>query len=213
MGSMPRICVTTRSPSHAHIHRSPDDRSVRSRYHVFYAGLATYPVGDCMHQPPVTYHDIIGGLQQLGVVPGAMVEVHSSLSAFGWVEDGAPTVITALMDVLTPDGTIIMSAYPVSPAVPLTDEDHDCGVTWKVRKLSLDSSDRQRPDVAYGSDFFRTSAWGRDAEWHCTGYDGLLAVDGWCLLLGVGIDRCSSMHAAEYVPLPSDITACWAIPL
>jgi aminoglycoside 3-N-acetyltransferase len=176
-----------------------------------------------MPEPPVTYHDITRGLQQLGVLPGATVEVHSSLSAFGWVEDGAPTVITALMDVLTPDGTIIMSAYPVSPAVPLTDEDRNRGVTWKVRKLSLDSSERtgmgsiadtfrQRPDVVCGSDFFRTSAWGRDAEWHCTGYDGLLAVDGWCLLLGVGIDRCSSMHAAEYIPLPPQISAYWAIP-
>jgi aminoglycoside N3'-acetyltransferase len=53
-----------------------------------------------MPEPPVTYHDIIYGLQQLGLMPGATVEVHSSLSAFGWVEDGAPTVISALMDVL-----------------------------------------------------------------------------------------------------------------
>jgi aminoglycoside 3-N-acetyltransferase len=176
-----------------------------------------------MPQPPVTHHDIIAGLQQLGVLPGATVEVHRSLSAFGWVADGAQTVITALMDVLTPDGTIIMSAYPVSPTVSLTGEDCHRGVTWKVRKLALDSSERtgmgmiadtfrQRPDVACGSDFFRTSAWGRDAEWHCTGYDGLLAVDGWCLLVGVGIDRCSSMHAAEYSSLPPNIAAYWAIP-
>jgi len=176
-----------------------------------------------MHQSPVTHHDIIGGLQQLGVTRGAMVEVHSSLSAFGWVEDGAPTVINALIDMLHPDGTMIMSAYPVSPAVPLTDEDRDRGIIWKVRNLALDSSERtgmgviadtfrQRPDVACGYAFFRTCAWGRDAEWHCNGYHGLLAVDGWCLLLGVGIDRCSSMHAAEDIPLPADITAYWDIP-
>ena len=176
-----------------------------------------------MPEPPVTYHDIIGGLQQLELMPGATVEVHSSLSAFGWVEDGAPTVISALMDVLHPDGTIIMSAYPVSPAIPLTDEDRDHGITWKVRKLPRESSEhtgmgiiadtfRQRSDVVCGSGFFRTCAWGRDAEWHCTGYHGRLAVDGWCLLLGVGIDRCSSMHAAEDIPLPADITAAWDIP-
>jgi len=176
-----------------------------------------------MVQPPVTQHDIIAGLQYLGVLPGAVVEVHSSLSAFGWVADGAQTVITALIDVLGPSGTLIMSAYPVSPAVPLTDADRDRGVTWKVRKLPSNSSERtgmgliadtfrQRPDVVCGNGFFRTSAWGQDAEWHCTGYDGLLAVDGWCLLLGVGIDRCSSMHAAEDIPLPPDITAYWAIP-
>src|SRR5215212_5426702 len=111
-----------------------------------------------MPQPPVTYQDIIDGLQQLGVMSGATVEVHSSLSAFGWVEDGAPTVISALMGVLHPGGTIIMSAYPVSPAIPLTDEDRHHNITWKVRKLPPESSEhtgmgiitdtfRQRPDV------------------------------------------------------------------
>lgn len=176
-----------------------------------------------MTHAPVTTHDIVSGLQQLGVRRGAAVEVHSSLSAFGWVEGGAPTVIQALMDAVGPDGGLIMSAYPVSPALPLTGEDRARGITWKVRILPPDSPERtgmgliadtfrQRADVACGNDFFRTCAWGRDAEWHCDGYRGLLALDGWCLLLGVGIDRCSSMHAAESVPIPSEISARWALP-
>ncbi len=176
-----------------------------------------------MPHPPVTHHDIVLSLQHLGVVRGAVIEVHSSLSAFGWVEGGAATVIDTLVDVVGPEGTLIMSAYPVSPAVPLSDEERDRRITWKVRKLPLDSPERtgmgvvadtfrQRADVVCGSGFFRTCAWGRDAEWHCNGYHGLLAVDGWCLLLGVGIDRCSSMHVAEDVPLPADILAYWDIP-
>src|SRR5689334_2343875 len=91
---------------------------------------------------PVTYQEIVLGLQQLGLRRGAAVEVHSSLSAFGWVEGGAPTVIQALIDVLGPDGTLIMSAYPVSPAVPLDEEDRDRGITWKVRILPADSLER-----------------------------------------------------------------------
>ncbi len=176
-----------------------------------------------MPHSPVTHHDIVLGLQQLGVLRGAAVEVHSSLSAFGWVEGGAPTVIQALMDVVGPDGVLIMSAYPVSPALPLTGEDRDRGITWKVRILPAGSRERtgmgliadtfrQRADVVCGNAFFRTCAWGRAAEWHCDGYHGLLALDGWCLLLGVGIDRCSSMHVAESVPIPSEISARWAIP-
>src|SRR6266545_7005971 len=172
-----------------------------------------------MSHSSVTYHDIVRGLHHLGVMRGATLEVHSSLSAFGWVEGGAATVIQALMDVLSPDGTLIMSAYPVTPAIPLTDEDRERGITWKVRMLPTDASEptgmgriadtfRQRADVVCGSDFFRTCAWGRDAEWHCDGYQGLLAVDGSCLLLGVGIDRCSSMHAAESLPIPKQIAAC-----
>jgi aminoglycoside N3'-acetyltransferase len=49
----------------------------------------TQPEINSMPQPSVTHHDIIAGLQQLGILHGAMVEVHSSLRAFGWVEDGA----------------------------------------------------------------------------------------------------------------------------
>jgi len=176
-----------------------------------------------MSHLPLTYDQIVQGLRQLGVLPGAIVEVHSSLSAFGQVAGGATTVVAALMDVITSEGTIVMSAYPVSLAVPLTDEDLARGVTWKIRKLHLDTTERtgmgriadtfrQRDDVVCGTDFFRTCAWGRDAEWHCNGYHALLAVDGWCLLLGVGIGNCSSMHAAEYIPLPADITAQWEIP-
>jgi aminoglycoside 3-N-acetyltransferase len=176
-----------------------------------------------MFEASVTPMDIVRGLQQLGVRRGTAVEVHSSLRAFGWVEGGSETVIQALMDVLGPRGTLIMSAYPVSPAIPLTDEDRARGITWKVRILTADSAGRtgmgavadafrQRSDVVCGSDFFSTCAWGRDAEWHCDGYRSLLAVNGSCLLMGVGIDRCSSMHAAESIPIPGEISACWEIP-
>jgi aminoglycoside N3'-acetyltransferase len=105
----------------------------------------------------------------------------------------------------------------------LSDEDRALGISWKVRILpggstertgmgSIADTFRQWADVTCGSGLFRTCAWGRDAEWHCEGYHGLLAVDGWCLLLGVGIERCSSMHVAESVPVPDAVSACWAIP-
>jgi len=175
------------------------------------------PVDSC------SYETVVDGLRRLGVARGAVVEVHGSLKAFGRVEGGAPTVLKALMDVVSSEGTIVMSAYLVSLAVPLTDDDRAHGLTWKVRKLPVDSTEptgmgliadtfRARLDVVCGNDLHRTCAWGHDAEWHCCGYHGLLAVDGWCLLLGVGIDRCSSMHAGEYVPLPPEIASCWTIP-
>ena len=176
-----------------------------------------------MPAPPCSYTDIVDGLRALGLCAGAVVEVHGSLSAFGHVEGGASTVIDALTDVVTSEGTIVMSAYRVSRPVPLTAEDRARGVTWKIRKLPMDSQERSgmgviadtfrsRPDVVCGSDIHRTAAWGRDARWHCRGYDGLLAVDGTCLLLGVGIDRCSSMHVADYIPVPTAISDCWVPP-
>jgi aminoglycoside N3'-acetyltransferase len=176
-----------------------------------------------MAQSLLTRSEIVRGLLQLGVSRGATVEVHSSLRAFGRVEGGAQTVIAALLEVLTAEGTLVMSAYPVSPPVALNEEDRRRGIAWKVRVLPLDARERtgmgavadalrQRPDVVCGRGFFRTCAWGRDAAAHGEGYAELLARSGCCLLLGVGIDRCSSMHAAEESPLPAEVGACWRIP-
>jgi aminoglycoside N3'-acetyltransferase len=55
-------------------------------------------------------------------------------------------------------------------------------------------------------------AWGRDARLHARSYQHLLDVDGWALLIGVDIHRCSSMHLAERVPIPDEITARYRVP-
>lgn len=64
-----------------------------------------------MTAPIVTYEDIRGGLADLGLGEGIALLVHSSLSSFGWVEGGAETVIKALMDLVTPEGTLMMPAF------------------------------------------------------------------------------------------------------
>lgn len=46
-------------------------------------------------------------LESLGLQPGHHVLVHSSLSAFGHVDGGAPAVIRALLDVVGPSGTVL----------------------------------------------------------------------------------------------------------
>jgi aminoglycoside N3'-acetyltransferase len=47
-----------------------------------------------------TRPDIENGLRELGLRRGDVVEVHSSLSSFGWVEGGAATAVDALMAVV-----------------------------------------------------------------------------------------------------------------
>lgn len=59
----------------------------------------------------VTKKDIIEGLKKLGIEAGMGLMVHSSLSSFGHVEGGAETVIQALMEVLTPEGTLLMPSF------------------------------------------------------------------------------------------------------
>lgn len=176
------------------------------------------------HTAVVTQKDIEEGLRQLGLGRGEAVEVHTSLSSFGSVEGGAAAVIAALMSVVGREGALVMSAYPVSLPLPLTDEEKARGITWKVRKLHLDSEERTgmgavadafrlRPDTICGTGVHRVCAWGRDEELLSKGYQHLLEADGWALLIGVDIHRCSSMHQAEVrAGIPDDILALVSVP-
>jgi aminoglycoside N3'-acetyltransferase/predicted enzyme related to lactoylglutathione lyase len=172
----------------------------------------------------LTLADLEQGLRELGLGPGEAVEVHGALSQFGWVEGGAPTVVEALMRVVGEEGALVMSAYPLTLPLPLTDDDKARGIRAKVRFLAegevgrtgmgaIADAFRQRPGVVLGPGFHRVCAWGRNAEQHSQGYQYLLDLDGWVLLLGVDIHRCSSMHLAEAkVKLPPDITAVFETP-
>lgn len=60
---------------------------------------------------PRTRQSISKDLGRLGLQQGMTVIVHSSLSALGWVNGGAVTVIQALMDVMTESGTIVMPTH------------------------------------------------------------------------------------------------------
>ena len=57
---------------------------------------------------PVTKESLIDALHGLGVTGNQILEVHSSLSAFGYVVGGARTVVDALMEIAEPGGTILM---------------------------------------------------------------------------------------------------------
>lgn len=62
--------------------------------------------------PIVTKKDIIEGLKKLGIEKGDLLFVHSSLSSFGYVENGANTVIDALIEVIGEEGTLAMPSFP-----------------------------------------------------------------------------------------------------
>jgi aminoglycoside N3'-acetyltransferase len=168
--------------------------------------------------------DIVDGLKMLGLEPGMAIEVHSSLSRFGPVEGGAPTVINALIEAVGEQGAIVMTADLISPLLPLTEEDKARGIYAKVRLLDenadcksgmgvIADTFRKRPNTCLGKGVHRVCAWGRDAELHSQGFKYLLSIDGWALLIGVDINRCSSMHIAEEtVKLPREIYAHFELP-
>ena len=47
----------------------------------------------------------------MGVRPGDCLFVHSSASAFGWIEGGETTVIEALIETIGPTGTLLMPTF------------------------------------------------------------------------------------------------------
>ena len=61
--------------------------------------------------PSITQAEIRAALEDSGLLRGAGVMVHSSLKSFGRVEGGAQAVIAALMDAITPAGTLLMPSF------------------------------------------------------------------------------------------------------
>ena len=148
------------------------------------------------------------GLCAIGVREGMMLEVHSSLSSFGYVDGGAFTVISALMNAVGKNGAIVMPTFPVSDPLPLSEVDRERGVVYKTKAFKETSTERsgmgiiadtfrQLPGVLTGLGEHRVSAWGRDAEKNSQGLMNLIENGGYALLLGVDIYRLTAMHYME----------------
>lgn len=71
--------------------------------------------------------ELIEELKKAGLREGMEIEVHSSLSSFGYVEGGAETVIEALMECVTTKGSIFMPSLCFARESALTDDDKKWG--------------------------------------------------------------------------------------
>ncbi|HTE59814.1 MAG TPA: AAC(3) family N-acetyltransferase [Solirubrobacteraceae bacterium] len=67
---------------------------------------------------PVTREGLAADLGRLGVRPGGVLLVHSSLSSLGWVCGGAQAVVEALLDALGPDGTLVVPTHTTGNSDP-----------------------------------------------------------------------------------------------
>lgn len=72
----------------------------------------------------LTFAQLVSEFRALGLCAGDVLLVHSSYKSFGGVEGGPPTVIDALLEVLGPEGTLIM---------PTFNFDFTKGKPWDVR--------------------------------------------------------------------------------
>ncbi len=156
------------------------------------------------------------------------VIVHSSLSSLGWVCGGPVAVVQALMDVITPAGTIVMPTHTGDYSDPAEWQNPPVPNDWVsiIRETMPAFDPRITPTRHMGRivEVFRTwphvqrsthpalsfAAWGQSADGiisdHALSYalgEGsplarIYDLDGSVLLLGVGYDRNTSFHLAEY---------------
>jgi aminoglycoside 3-N-acetyltransferase len=177
---------------------------------------------------PITIEDLIQDLNALGVKPGMILIVHSSLSSIGWVSGGAVAVIQALEKVLGPEGTLVMPAFSgdlsdpgkwSNPPVPdhwretirqtMPAYDPNLTPTRGLGKIPetfrnqvgvIRSSHPQVSFAAYGKLADEIT---RDHQLDFGLGDNsplgkIYQKQGWILLMGVGYQVNSSLHLAEY---------------
>lgn len=69
---------------------------------------------------------LVSRFKAIGIKKGMDLQVHSSLKSIGPVEGGPDTIIDALLEVLGPEGTLMMSTVSgnVNPGQPVFHVDH-----------------------------------------------------------------------------------------
>ena len=168
----------------------------------------------------VSKEELKQGFLDLGIKPGMILEVHSSLSSFGSVEGGADAVIQTIKDIVTESGSIFMPALRLSREQELSESDLKLGITLKLKILEPDCEQsamgliadtfRKMPDTYTGEGVFRISGWGKNGKEavNC-GLQYPLEHGGKALLLGVDIYKLTAMHYVESF-LPDEIKNLFA---
>jgi len=145
-------------------------------------------------KPIVTKELLIEALRTIGLRPGDAVQVHSSLSALGYVAGGAETVVDALLEAVGPAGTVMMPTFNHG-SCDIFDPWHSPSINGAITealRLRPEAKRSRHPTHPY-------AAIGRLAEWLTQGsalgltfgpdcpLGRLAQVDGKILLLGVGM--------------------------
>lgn len=168
-----------------------------------------------MNVRPVSLHDILASLREVGVEPNTTLFVHSSLSSLGWVEGAEHTVIDALLQAVGAGGLLVLPTHTwstVNARQPVFHQSLTPSIVGRVTE-----SFRQRAGVWRSlHPTHSVAAVGPDAEAFVRGhelystpcsrpspYGQLVDRAGKVLLIGVGLESFTLMHAfEEWAPVP-----------
>lgn len=135
--------------------------------------------------------DFICGLKKLGVKPGTIVLLHSSLASLGSIEGGAEIVVDSFLEVLGSEGTLLVPAFGNLGIIPEILKRKPgaitspcpvgtlCGIGPAVEELF---KDHWVPDSPHGEN---------------TPFARLSQMGGYICLLGVDQDRNTALHGVE----------------
>ncbi len=155
----------------------------------------------------VTKDDVRAGLAAVGLGPGDVAFVHSSLRAFGHVEGGADAVIDALLEAVGDGGTVVMptftwGAFHDKPVVVFDVANTPCETglipeTFRRRPGVLRSRHVCHSVAAFGPLAADVMGDGVHPFGPGSSFDALLRLDSWNVFLGVSFGVCTALHAVE----------------
>ena len=177
---------------------------------------------------PITVASLMKDLIEIGVKPGMVLVVHSSLSKIGWVSGGAVGVILAFEEVLGEEGTLVMPTHSgdlsdpeewsnppvpqewkeiIRQTMPVFDPDltptRGMGRIAETFRSQRDVLRSYHPHMSFAA---RGKYASRITENHSLDFglgEGsplarIYDLGGWILLLGVGHANNTSLHLAEH---------------
>jgi aminoglycoside 3-N-acetyltransferase len=181
--------------------------------------------------PIISKRRIIQDLLNLGICPGQTVMLHVSVRALGWVVGGPDTVLQAILDLLTEEGTLIMMVSWEDNPYHLSEWSKEKQIAYleecppfspatsrAARKYSILTEYLRTRSGSYRSDHPENSfaAIGRLARWitqnHPLNYGygpgsplaKLCEAGGKVLMLGAPLNTITLLHYAEHMANVSD---------
>jgi aminoglycoside 3-N-acetyltransferase len=152
----------------------------------------------------VNRQDIVDALGRMGLTAGDRVMLHSSLSSMGHVDGGAEAVVKAFLEVLGPEGTLMVPTFIFSSATyfdPLRTPSKCGAITEAVRlhPKAVRSWHPTHPVAAIGTDAKElvAGAEGERALGKGCALDRLIRKGGKVFLLGVDHRANSAIHIGE----------------